>query len=259
MNQDFINHTSDLIADELVREEKWWAFAKRTEDHEKRLKPAIAKLFREQEHVLLDNMPTKAADYESWLWKPEEWAFEFEIAARPHITAAMKEEADRILATVGAEFNVNDPRVRDMIAAKLHKFSFEVNETTLAELKALFDRSYRDGLGIPDIRRRILTLFEGSLETGTGWVGWRAERIARTEIIGTANRGGYEGMVQSGVVKTKIWLATKDARTRDSHRSMDGEEVPLKERYSNGLLHPGDWDGHAAEIINCRCTELAGL
>lgn len=52
----------------------------------------------------------------------------------------------------------------------------------------------------------------------------------------------------------KQWDATLDGRTRDSHRRVDGEIRELDEKFSNGLMFPGDPSGSAAEVVNCRCT-----
>lgn len=52
----------------------------------------------------------------------------------------------------------------------------------------------------------------------------------------------------------KQWDAVLDGRTRDSHRRVDGEIRELEEKFSNGLMFPGDPSGSAAEVINCRCT-----
>lgn len=52
----------------------------------------------------------------------------------------------------------------------------------------------------------------------------------------------------------KQWDATLDGRTRDSHRRVDGEIRELDEKFSNGLMFPGDPSGGAAEVVNCRCT-----
>ena len=37
---------------------------------------------------------------------------------------------------------------------------------------------------------------------------------------------------------------------------LDGEIKPFDESFSNGLMYPGDINGTAEEIINCRCTLL---
>lgn len=54
----------------------------------------------------------------------------------------------------------------------------------------------------------------------------------------------------------KQWDATLDGNTRDSHRRVDGEIRELDEKFSNGLMRPGDPDGGASEVINCRCACL---
>lgn len=86
-----------------------------------------------------------------------------------------------------------------------------------------------------------------------------AIRIARTE--------GHRVQVQStmdacykakdmGADVVKQWDATLDARTRDSHARIDGEIREMDEKFSNGLMFPGDPNGAAAEVINCRCALL---
>lgn len=52
----------------------------------------------------------------------------------------------------------------------------------------------------------------------------------------------------------KQWDAALDSRTRDSHARLDGEIRELDEKFSNGLMFPGDPSGRPEEVINCRCT-----
>jgi len=83
--------------------------------------------------------------------------------------------------------------------------------------------------------------------------------FARTAITGAQNAGRQVQMEQAaqlGLQVNKKWLATLDNRTRDSHRAMDGEEVPYNEDFSNGLEYPGDPSGSAEEVYNCRCTMI---
>lgn len=54
----------------------------------------------------------------------------------------------------------------------------------------------------------------------------------------------------------KQWDATLDGKTRESHRRVDGEIRELDEKFSNGLMYPGDPSGGAAEVVNCRCASL---
>ena len=62
-----------------------------------------------------------------------------------------------------------------------------------------------------------------------------------------------EGYKQAGLT-TKIWVAVQDGETRDSHAITDGEEKPINMAFSNGLMFPGDPNGSAEEVINCRCV-----
>ena len=52
----------------------------------------------------------------------------------------------------------------------------------------------------------------------------------------------------------KQWMAALDERTSVSHRHLDGEIKAVNEKFSNGLMHPGDTAGRPAEVYNCRCT-----
>lgn len=82
-------------------------------------------------------------------------------------------------------------------------------------------------------------------------------RYARTAMTAAQN-GGRQEMLQKatgmGIKCKKCWLATLDSRTRDSHADLDGEVVDINEKFSNGLLFPGDPNGNPGEVYNCRCT-----
>jgi hypothetical protein len=86
-----------------------------------------------------------------------------------------------------------------------------------------------------------------------------AVRIARTEghrIQGQSKMDACHKAQEKGADVIKQWDSTLDARTRESHVSVDGEIRELDKPFSNGLLFPGDPDGEAAEVINCRCALL---
>lgn len=91
-------------------------------------------------------------------------------------------------------------------------------------------------------------------------------RAARTAMTSAQNGGrmdSYKAAANMGLKIRKRWVATKDDRTRKSHRGMDGETVDWDKPFSNGLMYPGDPSGPGRETYNCRCTmrtvEKAGI
>ncbi len=91
--------------------------------------------------------------------------------------------------------------------------------------------------------------------------------FARTAMTGAQNSGRNESLKRAkemGINVVKEWMATLDGRTRDSHRDMDGEQIPVGDkwnttRFSNKLRFPGDPEGPAREVYNCRCTLVGDL
>jgi hypothetical protein len=71
------------------------------------------------------------------------------------------------------------------------------------------------------------------------------------------NKARLDGMYWAedlGFKMRKVWIATPDNRTRDSHASLDGKEIPLDKLFDNGLERPRDPNGIPSEICNCRCS-----
>ena len=94
----------------------------------------------------------------------------------------------------------------------------------------------------------------------------RGEVIARTEMIAALHAGQYEGMrqlIETGKVRadqvTKVWSATGDGRTRDTHLAMNGQAVRFDRAFTSPsgaqLRYPHDESlgAPADEIIQCRC------
>lgn len=110
-------------------------------------------------------------------------------------------------------------------------------------------RGIASSLPYKDIARNISNVSGAPLS--------RAKTIARTEghrIQQTSSRDAQYAAKKKGADVVKQWDAALDGRTRDSHRMVDGEIKELDEKFSNGLMFPGDPSGSAAEVVNCRCT-----
>ena len=108
---------------------------------------------------------------------------------------------------------------------------------------------------LAQLAQRISEVFEDAK-------GARAVAIARTETGRAANFANLESYHQSGVVEKKVWLATRDTKTRESHREADGQEVDLEDKFIVGgerLDYPLDPDAGPDETVNCRCTMVARI
>lgn len=84
-----------------------------------------------------------------------------------------------------------------------------------------------------------------------------AMRITRTEAHRIQNRAKMnvcENAKSKGADVVKQWDAALDKRTRPSHVQVDGEIRELSEKFSNGLMYPGEPGGKPEEVINCRCN-----
>lgn len=86
-----------------------------------------------------------------------------------------------------------------------------------------------------------------------------AVRITRTEghrIQVQSAMDAAEQAKEHGAEVVKQWDSTLDRRTRPAHKKVDGEIREIDEKFSNGLMFPGDPHGKASEVINCRCALL---
>lgn len=132
----------------------------------------------------------------------------------------------------------------------------------LSKLRPILNEGIREGLGISDIATSIISNIG---EYAGRFAKYRAERIARTEIIGTSNWAGLASAQAAGVenMVRKKWLATTDERTRQNHIDMDSHpSIGINEKFQvpklgggfDEMSYPGDPDGSAENVINCRCT-----
>ena len=92
-----------------------------------------------------------------------------------------------------------------------------------------------------------------------------AVRAARTAMTSAENAGrvdSYHRAKRIGIELEQEWLATLDERTRHSHRELDGQHVPVGQKFKvpssgNELEFPADPTAEPSEVWNCRCTLVA--
>lgn len=97
------------------------------------------------------------------------------------------------------------------------------------------------------------------------YVAYRAEVIARTESLRATHQGNedlFAQAIERGDIDAadlvREWHAGRSARTRDSHRTMNGQQRKLGEAFTSGagvsLRYPGDSAAPASETAQCRCS-----
>lgn len=126
----------------------------------------------------------------------------------------------------------------------------KITETTRAWLIDQIEKGREQELGPEQIARSMVDNKVVPLA--------RARVISRTEVVGAANFGGMTAARQSKLKMNKRWVNARDKRVREKHKDksqggVGGEVVPLEQPFSNGLMHPGDPNGSAEEVIQCRC------
>lgn len=127
------------------------------------------------------------------------------------------------------------------------------HQTTINDLKTVIAQGIDEGQASAEIARQIV-------KSGVDVTRQRAGAIARTETHGAImrvhNDVGQQAQLAGFRVK-KEWVSATDERVRISHQIANGQAVDQDEYFVvNGerLMHPGDPEGSAANVINCRCT-----
>lgn len=140
----------------------------------------------------------------------------------------------------------------DWTEQKLLNQSFTASERTMnrvdQDINKLLSDGYASGKGIKPVAATIEKRFD-QLRT------WEARRIARTEIHNAHQMGIMNTYYEMGVQYTQ-WVSAHDGRTRDSHKKLNGEIIPLGGTFSNDCQFPGDTKGPLKEWINCRCGNV---
>jgi len=120
------------------------------------------------------------------------------------------------------------------------------------------------GQSIPEISKNLIQKYEAEFPN---FAQYRAERIARTEIVEASNYGSYKTAQTVDVPLKKIWISADDSRTRESHLRV--EPVGLNDKFQVDAIisddgrvvtqaaemdYPGDPTAPPGQTINCRCA-----
>lgn len=108
------------------------------------------------------------------------------------------------------------------------------------------------GDSIPNLAKRLQNVTEMNRAS--------AIRNARTTVTSAENKGRMDMLhdaADKGVITHKVWMAAIDARTREAHRLLDGQEQDIDDPFDSELgpiMYPGDVEADPANTYNCRCS-----
>jgi uncharacterized protein with gpF-like domain len=160
-------------------------------------------------------------------------------------------------------FGLNDDWITEIIRY-LSQYGFmlvaEMTQTTKDKLRKLVEAAIQEGMTNEEIAVMIMK--------ETGYAKFRANRIARTEVMRATNYATMVGAKSHNFEVDKIWIASRDRRTRRiprnafDHYHMDGQQVGYDEPFLSQDIDgrvivaqfPGDATTPAGFTINCRCT-----
>jgi len=142
--------------------------------------------------------------------------------------------------------------IQTYVTAELAERVTGVTGTLRKQLRTILQDGISQGLSVEQLKRDIDKLGLPRIISN------RSRTIARTEIINASNKGNLLGAQSTGVDLEKVWITSLDGLEREGHAEADGQTVELNDSFIvNGerLQYPGDPNGSASNVINCRCVE----
>ena len=136
-------------------------------------------------------------------------------------------------------FDPTTPAIRKWIAKHGAEDVVTMGETDLLDVRRVILAGVEANQPTTTIAQNLRSFYQDRSE-------FKAMRVARTEVTKASSYGSLEAAKQSQVVRIKSWLSSRDARVRDEHVIMDGEDVKLDGVFSNGLDSPSE--------PMCRCV-----
>ncbi len=132
-----------------------------------------------------------------------------------------------------------------------------VSQTTKDRVESKFTAMLESDTHPNDMRKDFQEMFEGTDREGPTW----ARTVARTEALKFTESSRFNTMSEMGFEK-KEWIHSgqDDEMARPDHVAADGEIVAMKDKFSTGLLYPGDpVNGDAESLVNCKCSVIESI
>lgn len=202
-----------------------------------KLRGQLTSYFSRQQKAVEANLETKDPEW----WNQKQWNKELKALLTPILLQLSAGAAEELAGAKGLNFeDYSEAQTVNFLLAVAESRADLINAGTRDALKALIE-SAPDGEVLPAVKN----YFE---ETNADRAGQITQTTA-TFIAGfTANEVATQLM---GDGATKTWVSSGKPDSR--HRAMNGETVPIGEKFSNGADWPGDPVLGAGQVANCAC------
>ena len=222
--------------------------ARPTDEEKESIRRVLEGFFARQRKSVLSSIGAakgKAAGDEPVWWNPERWDAELAEDLAEALLANAAAAAKRALESLGLDpDSYDEPRTRNYLLAWAKSRAAGINSTTLKHLEAALAGELEEDA-------------EGSTPEGVFDIAEtsRAESLGLTISTAVASWGALEACRQCAPGSVmKRWDAHPSKDPRSSHRRLDGQTVPMDEKFSNGADYPGDSINlPAQETANCHC------
>lgn len=265
------NVTKEII-DDGTREKRWKTLITRTDDRETRYRHLLAELFSKQKGEVKNRLdqglsPSEIADtkgdtptFVATLMKFIASVIETEGILQ---IQALPEEGTKSIDGAHTKkknnvFYMQSEEVKKYLKKNGAKFIAAFNEETQSQLQDELAAGVDAGESIPELAARVERVYEAAN-------GYRAERIARSEVLRATNFATDEAYRQSGVVEAKEWLTAHDERLCEWCEPLDGKTIALDDTFFEKGDEVNGNQGHKLAVNiddvgypplhpNCRCT-----
>ncbi len=186
------------------------------------------------------------------IFDPEFWRGVTAELVNDLLESAAVAGLSRLSTQFDVSFDLNARWVQEFIEQRAQQLAGQVTQTTYDAIRTELVAGVEGGESIDDLAKRIRQVFQQASDA-------RAETIARTEVISAYNGAATlgAGTLPADVVAGQEWIATRDARTRESHAAADGQIVPIGQPFAisgANAAYPGDPALPPGLSVNCRCT-----
>lgn len=173
-----------------------------------------------------------------------DWSKRFRREFEPIYKGVVQTSGTRTLEemqVVGIAFDIDNPLMQQHFAEYIPRLAGDVNAELLDDLQRNLSEGTAAGESLVDLRRRVEAIFADRQ-------GFRATRIARTEVCRAQSFAAEEAMKQSGVVKAKEWVTAVPC---DLCAPLEGQKRRLGETFTTTSYGP---IYHPPLHPNCRCV-----